>query len=281
MSHKTPKYNFRNTQNIEFEITTINAIYQKSKLELTLPHKQDFYGLFYFTTSQGKHFVDFKEYIIKKGDVFFISNEQIHYFSEIEKTNGKVILFTNSFLENDFLIEQVFEQNIGNPILSLNTQLLKDFEALFINIETVFKSTKKMKTEILKNYLKIVLIEIYQSSLEKPFIQNINYQRFIQFKRDLKKHYKIQKNVKFYAEKQSVSSKTLNISVRETIDKSAKQFINDYIILLAKRMLINTNNTSSQIAYELGFDEPTNFSKFFNRKENTSPVMFQKVHKTQ
>ncbi|HBK71092.1 MAG TPA: hypothetical protein DDZ39_05440 [Flavobacteriaceae bacterium] len=84
------------------------AIYKKSKSKLSTPHRQEFYGLFYFTNSYGKHFIDFKEYDIKKGSVFFISNEQIHYFKNIEKTEGNVILFTNSFLENHFLIEQMF-----------------------------------------------------------------------------------------------------------------------------------------------------------------------------
>jgi len=130
MSDKIPKYNFKKSQNLEFEITSISSIYKKSKTKLIIPHRQDFYGLFYFTNDYGKHFVDFKEYKIRKGDVFFISNEQVHYFREIENTKGTVILFTNSFLENDYLIEQIFEQNTGFPILSLNTEFVKEFKLL-------------------------------------------------------------------------------------------------------------------------------------------------------
>ena len=279
MSEKTPKYKFKNTQDLEFELTSIPAIYKKSKSKLSLPHRQEFYGLFYFRNSYGQHFIDFKEYEIKKSSIFFISNEQVHYFKNIEKTKGNVILFTNSFLDNDFLIEQIFEQNIGNPTLSLNAQLLKDIDLLISQIQSTITSTKKMKPEILKKYLEIILLEIAQSKQENLSLQNIYYQRFVQFKKDLKEHYKEQKNVNFYADKQFISPKTLNLSIRKIVDKSVKQFISEYIILLAKRMLINSKYSISEITYNLGFDEPTNFIKFFKNKENTTPSLFQKKHK--
>jgi len=272
-----PKYEFNNAQNIEFELTSISDILKKSKSELTIPHRQNFYGLFFFTNSNGKYYVDFKEYNIKKDTLFFISNEQVHYFKDIDKTEGKIILFTNSFLENDFLIEQVFEQNIGNPMLSINTQQVKEFNLLISQIKSIYTSSKKMKVDILKKFLEIILLETFLVNQEFYPTQSINYKRFIQFKKDLKKHFKNERGVTFYAEKQYITAKTLNIATRDIIDKSAKQFISDYIILLAKRMLIKSN--TNQISYELGFDEPTNFVKFFKNKEGISPTIFQKKQK--
>jgi AraC-like DNA-binding protein len=276
---KIPKYKFNNPQKIEFELTSITSIYEKSREKLYIPHRQDFYGLFYFTNTQGKHFVDFKEYIISKGDVFLISNEQIHYFKNIKKTKGKVILFTSTFLDNDYLIDQVFETAIYNPFLSLNTKQQKYVDTIISQIETIYVSNKKLKSKILKNYLEIILYEIYQSIQESSPAKNINYSRFISFKKDIKNNIVKHKTVRFYAEKQNISSKTLNLAIREIVDKSAKQFINEYVILLAKRLLVNSNLTSSEIAYELGFDEPTNFTKFFKKKEKKSPSLFRKEHK--
>jgi len=278
VSKKTPKYKFNNTQDLDFELTSISAIYKKSELKLSIPHRQEFYGLFYFTNSFGKYFVDFKEYEIKKGSIFFISNEQIHFFRNIEKTTGNVILFTNTFLENDFLIEQVFEQNIGNPSVPIDSELLKEIDLLISQIKYILNSSKKMKLDILKKYLEIILLEIFQSKQEDLPLQNIYYQRFIQFKKDLKVHFKKHKNVKFYADKQFITTKTLNLAVREVVDKSAKQFIGEYLILLAKRMLINSKYSISEITYSLGFDEPTNFIKFFKNKEIITPSIFQKKY---
>jgi hypothetical protein len=217
LSKKIPKYEFNNAQKLEFELTSISAILKKSKSKLTIPHRQNFYGLFIFANSYGKYYVDFKEYEIKKGTIFFISNEQVHYFEDIDKTIGEVILFTNSFLNNDFLIEQVFEQNIGNPMLSLNTQLVKEFDMLISQIKSVYISKKKMKVNILKNFLEIILLETFQVNQEYYPTQSTNYLRFIKFKKDLKEHYQTEKGVMFYADKQFISSKTLNIAIREII----------------------------------------------------------------
>lgn len=237
--NKIPKYNFKKISNPEFEITSFASIFQKSKSKLIIPQRQDFFCIFYYTKNFGKHFVDFKEYQIKKGSLLIISNEQVHYFKNIDKTDGRVVLFTNSFLSNDDLIESIFEQNIEFPQLSFTNNMVQKFETLFTLIENEYKSDNKVKNEIL-------LLEIFQISQHKNdfVLNNANYQRFVQFKKDLKVNYKSQKNVKFYADKQFTTPKTLNVAVRQTVDKSAKEYINEYIVLLAKRILINTNSTS-------------------------------------
>lgn len=280
LSTRIPKYEFNSPQGLEFELSSIKAIYKKSKEKLSGPHRQNFYGLFYFANSFGKYNVDFKEYDIVKGDVLFISNEQVHFFKNIEKTRGDVLLFTSSFLNSDSIVDLIFEQNIGNPILSLNKPFIEIFEALILHIKSKFSSNEKMKREILKRYLEIILLEIYQNSKENALEQSKDHRRFIQFKKDLKIHFKNHKNVKFYADKQFISAKTLNIAIRQVLNQSSKQFINDYIILVAKRMLINSSDTNAEIAYNLGFKEPTNFTKFFKNREGTSPSMFQKLHNT-
>ena len=279
MSKKIPKYKFNSNQKIDFEITSIRAIYEKSKNQLYSPHRQEFYGLFYFKNAFGSHFVDFKAYKINIGDIFLISNEQVHYFNNIEKTDGDVLLFTSTFLDNDVLIDQIFETSVGNPQLSLHEKQYGYFDTLINHIRTIWASDKHSKSEILKRYVEILLLEIYQSNQESSLLQDINYQRFLTFKKDLKAYFKDHKKVKYYADRQFISSKTLNLATRAIVDKSAKQFINEYIVLLAKRMLINTNNTSSAIAYALGFDEPTNFTKFFKRIVSLSPSAFQKTYK--
>ncbi len=275
---KIPKYEFQNPLKIEFELTSLTDIYKKSKQKLHIPHRQDFYGLFYFTNSIGKHYVDFKEYNINKGDVFLISNEQVHYFQDIKNADGKVILFTASFFDNDILLYNIFEKAEQKPVLSLNTTQRSYWDNLIHQIEFVYSSERILKTEILKNYLSILLFEIHQYQHEEPITNNIDYQRFVTFKKDLKKHCREHKKVRFYAEKQNISPKTLNLAVRKIVDNSAKEYISNFILLSAKRLLINSNLTTAEIAYELGFKEPTNFTKFFKKKEMTSPLMFRKEH---
>lgn len=279
MNDRIPKYEFNNSQKIEFELTTINDLLKKSESMLTSPHRQNFYGLFIFSNSYGKYFVDFKEYEIKEGTMFFISNEQVHYFKGVDKTVGEVILFTNSFLNNNSLLEQVFEHNTGNPMLTLDAQLVNEFDVLFSQMKSVYLSGKKMKVSVLKNFLEIILLETFQVNQDCNPIKNINYQRFLIFKKDLKVHSINEKKTKFYADKQCISIKTLNLAIREVVDVSVKQYINNHIVLLAKRMLINTDSNTNEVSDELGFDEPTNFVKFFKNKVGVTPSVFHKSQK--
>jgi len=157
--------------------------------------------------------------------------------------------------------------------------LVKNFQTIISLIEDVLATSSDRKSEILKRYLEIILIEISQNNKKGLPTNNINYKRFIQLKKDLKNNFKLHKNVGFYANKQYITSKTLNIAVREIVDQSAKQFINGYIILLAKRLLTSSQLSTTEISYELGFNEPTNFVKFFKNMEGATPSVFQKVFK--
>lgn len=276
MNTKIPKYNFNNPRHVAFEITTLQSIYRKSKSKLHLPHRQGFYALFYFTNTYGKHIIDFKTYDIKKGSLFLISDEQVHYFRNIEKTTGKVVLFTNAFLDNDVLIEQLFNRQINLPVLSLRPEVDSELQILLNQLEKNYTSDKENKNDIIKRYLEILLLEINHNSEGNTLLNTIDYQRFIKFKNDLKHYFAHEKSVRFYAENQLISTKTLNLAVRKMIDKSAKQLIDEYRVLLAKRLLANTHLTTAQISFQLGFDEPTNFTKFFKRVEGLSPIRFQK-----
>ena len=71
------------------------------------------------------------------------------------------------------------------------------------------------------------------------------------------------------------SSKTLNRATRAVVDVSAKQMLAERIVLEAKRLLAHTNESSASIATQLGFDEPTNFVKFFRREAGTTPGSFR------
>ncbi len=279
MSSAIPTYRFNPSQLPEFELTGLQRVVRKSRQKLYVPHRQDFYGLFYFSRSGGSHYVDFTEYKINEGDVHLISDEQVHFFENIDNALGKIILFTAGFFDNDALLEHLFEKAEQNPVISLHDEQRKYWENLLSQMENVYVSDRKFKNEILKNYLSVALFEIYQYQQEKPALHNTEYLRFVTFKKDLKTYFKTHKKVSFYAGKQNITPKTLNLAVRKIVNKSAKRFINDYVLLSAKRLLVNTNLTSAEIAYELGFDEPTNFTKFFKKTEGKSPVMFRKEYK--
>ena len=76
--------------------------------------------------------------------------------------------------------------------------------------------------------------------------------------------------VKDYAELLCVTPNYLNEVIKLSINSSAKDFIQDRIILEAKRMAIFTGKSGKEIGFELGFEDPSHFSKFFKTNAGLS-----------
>ncbi|MCF8164826.1 MAG: helix-turn-helix domain-containing protein [Polynucleobacter sp.] len=86
----------------------------------------------------------------------------------------------------------------------------------------------------------------------------------------------IQHKVADYANQLGCTVKSLSRATQASAAIGAKQYIAARIILEAKRLLTHTQMPISVIADQLGFDEPTNFVKFFKREGNLAPNEFRK-----
>jgi len=86
------------------------------------------------------------------------------------------------------------------------------------------------------------------------------------------------KQVQYYAQKLNISTKTLNNIVKSIVNNSAKSFIDERTIMQIKRLLISSDQSIKEIAYTSGFNDPTNFFKYFKRFTGSSPEIFRKAH---
>jgi AraC-like DNA-binding protein len=64
--------------------------------------------------------------------------------------------------------------------------------------------------------------------------------------------------------------------LRALTGQNAQQHIHNKLIEKAKEKLSSTSITVSEVAYELGFEHPQSFSKFFKTKTNLSPLEFRR-----
>jgi AraC-like DNA-binding protein len=55
--------------------------------------------------------------------------------------------------------------------------------------------------------------------------------------------------------------------------------VNERVILEAKRLLAHTDLNIKEIGFYLGFDEATNFVKFFKKITHTTPMLFRKLYR--
>ena len=59
---------------------------------------------------------------------------------------------------------------------------------------------------------------------------------------------------------------------------SAQEHIHNHIVHKAKYLLLNSNDSISEIAFQLGYNYPQHFSKLFKSKTGLTPVNFRKLN---
>lgn len=91
----------------------------------------------------------------------------------------------------------------------------------------------------------------------------------------IEQYFKQEQKCEFYASKLSLTSKRLNEIVKNERGKTVTQLIHRRIVLEANRDLVFSTKTIKTIAFELGFEDPAYFSRFYRKQMHESPTEFR------
>jgi len=249
--NKLPKIKFRtDLDQIGFEILSLESL---TKTEIPKdhnpyqPHRINFFAVLMLEKGKVNHIIDFKKTIISQNECLIISKGQVHCFDKLNEYKGYYKVDKDSV--------EIFE---------------------LLNKEQKLKH-HNLKSNIIASLLSAFLLKLENHNQKEPFKATYNHQYdlFVSFEKHLEIHFAENRNAKFYAEKQNITYKHLNEVCKQFSNKSAKEFIDDFIILEAKRQLTSTTLSVKEIAYYCGFDEVTNFQKYFKKIATETPISFR------
>ncbi|MFD5967865.1 helix-turn-helix transcriptional regulator [Streptomyces sp. NPDC060311] len=83
--------------------------------------------------------------------------------------------------------------------------------------------------------------------------------------------------VEDYAARLGYSPRTLTRATRAALGCGAKRFIDDRVLLEAKRLLVHPDLPQATIGERVGFAHPTVFSAFFRQHTGMTPTEFRSV----
>lgn len=243
------------------------------------PHRLNFYAILIITDGEVNHIVDFEVHTLRKNDVMVISKGQTHAFEENAKYKGYLVVFTDAFMQKYMAQSTIAQINhlynyflnqekINNPdrnqtlLTVLNEDLKKDSPSL---------------PNIVGSILSIYLLKLNEQNkrLSTISIDNKYLDYFDLFRLSVEKNFSNTRDAKVYASGISISYKHLNEVCKKVVKSTAKSFIDAYVILEAKRMLVSTSLSVKEIAFAIGFGEPTNFLKYFKKHTGLTPVEFR------
>ncbi|MBK7742146.1 MAG: helix-turn-helix domain-containing protein [Saprospiraceae bacterium] len=284
MKSDIKKYSFKQGLPQEFELVGIGQLYNNHSDSLTTPHRAGFYHILWFQKGSPTHLVDFNPVEIKPNTILFLNKDTVQRFDKKGGFDGKAILFTDGFFCNtEADIKYLRSSILFNDLFSVSQIQMSKTASLFAHLfqlmEIELENEKDIsQPHILKNLLHNFLLLSERERRKQNFTEikkSADLDYVMLFKDLLESNYHKLKQVSNYAKIISVTEKRLNQATSKILGKSPKQMIDERVMLEAKRLLAHTNESVKEIGFELGFDEPTNFIKYFRKHSNSTPVEFR------
>lgn len=280
-------FNSEKPNNSGIEIITIESLNKRKNDIDNSPekaHQVAFNMIVFYTEGESKQLVDFIWHTVKKNTIIHLSKGQINAFQLTNELKGFIILFTEDYLKKQINalpkneIIRLFNSQLFSPIIEVPSDSnVEQYIHLFA--KEYFNSSENYNQENIYSSLHTIIfsklerLKQYQTFHLK---RSDKLNKFLDFKSLLETHFSKSRNADFYAEKLNITYKHLNTICKDIISLTAKQFIDEFIVLEAKRLLVNSEIKSTELAYSLGFEEPTNFVKYFKKHTGFTPNQFKK-----
>jgi AraC family transcriptional regulator, transcriptional activator of pobA len=250
------------------------------------PHRHDFYLCVLFTKGKGTHEIDFRTYEIKPGSVFFLRPGQMHDWKMSGDTDGFIFFHSEEFYNLQFNNRKVkdhpfYFSSYNTPVLYCPTKQLEGVVELIRIMQQEYQLRKRGKAAKLASLLDIVYIDLtrlYYPSASRS--GNTSYMSKLNMLEELiDTNYREIKAPAEYASLMNLSGKHLNRIVKTTLGKTVSEMIADRVILEAKRILVHSDLTISQIADELGYEDHSYFNRLFKKHTGLTPKSFLQEYK--
>lgn len=150
--------------------------------------------------------------------------------------------------------------------------------SLFNAVQNEYVGAQPARDMLLQSLISVLLVWVTRQVIQRREARQVpqrGREYLSLFNQQVETRFREQPTVEQLAHKVGISVAHLNTVCRELSGQSALQIIHQRLLLEAKRLLIYTPMTVSEVADNLGFADPAYFSRFFKRLNGTSPSVFR------
>ena len=241
-------------------------------------HRHDYFFILALAKGSGKHIIDFIPYPVHEYALYFIAPGQVHQLELEQGTTGFLLSFDPLFYNpKDILPKQVNYSFLNRNYFPCSKASYLEINKQLHFIQQEANSMMPHFKESIRSALNIFFIAVYRA-LPKDHRTTSPAKAYAiheAFKALLENNVNKQRDVPYYADQLHISSYQLNSAMKEVHGKTAAQVITDSILLEAKRKLGATTTQIKQIAFSLGFADPSYFIRFFKKHTGKTPEDFR------
>ena len=251
----------------------------------TIDHnaQQNGYVIYWIQEGKGTYNIDFKQYSFTGNVLFFLSPGQVFTVDSEEIKIAYKLTFVRDFYCiqthdkevacNGVLFNNIYENPFVNP--SKNDAI--KLNAILDGLIEEFQQNETAQYDMLQSYLKQFIISAVRVKKGNHSLKEDAETRLLRdFSLLVEEHFKSIHTVTGYADKLNISPKSITKHFLKLGTKTPSTFIKNRILLEAKRRLVYTDKTVKEIAFELGFNDPAYFTRFFTKAISKSPLQFKK-----
>jgi len=232
-----------------------------------IPHRDDHYMFILQIEGTFLWELDFKQITLSGSCAYYVAPGQVHRYISQDQCKGWFVFM------NPLLISEKYAR-ILNTYLHINQGISITDKSFLFSIIPLFESLINQKKEFfqkeIEHSLADTLLGLFTGALVQEYaaenlIKGQKYQTVYHFKQLVQSRYKQLKQVKDYASLLHITPLYLNEIVKQITGFTVSYWIQQTVILEAKRLLYYTELDIKQIAFELGYDDHAYFSRFFKK----------------
>jgi AraC-like DNA-binding protein/quercetin dioxygenase-like cupin family protein len=265
----------------EVEVNSLQGIRDRGgPHEFLTLQRLDFDLLFRVERGTTTHTVDFQEHTLRAGDVLWVRAGQVHQWGAITDIEGPVVLFgPHAVDERTTQLVRSRAARLQNhwPAADLSGTQVDRALALLTGTDPDPRSRDDVRQAMLAHGLAVLLLQLalVDPSIGASTAPARTHEAFTWFRDHLEERFREWHKVAEYADRLGYSSRTLNRLARLHTGLTAKQLVDERVLLEAKRLLSHSDAPAAEIAEQLGFDDASNFSSWFRRQADTTPGAFR------
>ncbi|MCA9926518.1 MAG: helix-turn-helix transcriptional regulator [Anaerolineales bacterium] len=280
---------------IPFAQETEFTIHATEKLRRQYPGKSPLFRANYYTFAiiregYGRYIIDSHTFDTRPRTIYFTNPGHVKGFEIIEPYHGYLITFSEKFLKQH-MGENMFDEfpfllAETVPPHYLDVAPFGTFAALCEQMIAEYQGDSPYKYKILGSLTAVFLLKIKEMFWDDydPQAEGSHASPIVTvFKKNLESHFRAlaagetdrMLQVQDFARLQNLHPNYFSTVIKSKTGKTVNTWITEKTIAEAQALLVQTSQPIKEIAYQLGFQEPTHFSRFFKKHTGQSPGAFR------
>jgi AraC family transcriptional regulator, transcriptional activator of pobA len=244
---------------------------------VSLPHRHEYQEVIWIRQGAADHLLDGESTGIPAGSLLVIPRGRMHRFMPSHNLTGCVVRFHDEFLPNSSPL--LFSQFIGITNIPLPAEESAVIDSYFRLIDHEYRQCDGNQYRALRHLLRALLAKIEELRLRliamQPQALNQSESLWERFNIIIEENFKSEHSVSYYAGELGCSPRKLNAALKLFSGMTAAEAIDRRLILEAKRLILFSGLTIKEIAFDLGFEEHSYFTKVFKKLTGQTPSVFK------